>query len=80
VFNNRTLEEQALAFLYKLAEGGGAIVSSNNCSEMEIANAQACGRFFVDPDGLGYVLRSKRWLDTREEAYHQYLTHGGGPY
>jgi hypothetical protein len=56
-------------FLNKLAEERGAIVSSGDCSEMEIANARSCGRMYIDSDGLGYVLRSKEWLRTREAAY-----------
>jgi hypothetical protein len=40
-----------------LACHGGSIVSSNVCSVGEIAAAQACGRFYVDEDGLGFVRR-----------------------
>jgi|APSaa5957512535_1039671.scaffolds.fasta_scaffold64314_2 hypothetical protein len=56
----------------KLASEGGAIVSSGRCSEMEIANARARGDFFVDKDGLGYVLRLKKWLDKvhKADGYH----------
>lgn len=46
----------------QLAREGGALVSSNDCSEMEIADAQATGRFSVTDAGLGFVLRSKEWL------------------
>lgn len=49
--------------LARLARDGGCIVSSNDCSRMEIADAQAHGRMFVDADGLGYVLRTKAWLE-----------------
>lgn len=45
-----------------LAEERGAVVSSADCSEMEIAFARTEGRFFVDDDGLGYVLRTRTWL------------------
>lgn len=48
--------------LAQLVTEGGAIVSSNDCSTMEIADAQACGRFAVDDEGLGYVRRYKEWL------------------
>jgi hypothetical protein len=54
-----------------LGISGGAIVSSNDCSEIEIADARATSRFAVDEDGFGFVLRSKEWLDlqkAREEA------------
>jgi len=46
----------------KLSSDGGALVSSNDCSEMEIATAQAAGCFSVNNEGLGFVLRSKEWL------------------
>jgi len=46
----------------QLAHDGGAIVSSNDCSEMEIASAQADGRFAVDAECYGYVRRTKEWL------------------
>jgi hypothetical protein len=50
---------QALAALVK---DGGALVSSNDCSVMEITAARACGRFFVTPDALGFVRRPKEWV------------------
>ena len=57
-------------FLNKLAEERGAIVSSGDCSAMEISYAQAHDRIYVDSaTGLGYVLRSKEWLQTREDTY-----------
>lgn len=49
-------------FLHRLMTNGGAIVSSNMCSDMEIADARLRGDFYVDVDGLGYVLRMKEWL------------------
>jgi hypothetical protein len=51
---------------------GGAIVSSGDCSEMEISNAQATGRFAVREDGMGFVRRTKEWLAlqlAREKAH-----------
>ena len=51
---------------------GGAIVSSGDCTEMEIADARARGRFSVRDDGMGFVRRSKEWLAlqlTREKAH-----------
>lgn len=42
---------------------GGAIVTSGVCSELEIADAQATGRFVVDADGIGYVRRYKEWVE-----------------
>lgn len=56
----------------QLVTDGGAIVSSGDCSEIEIANAQATGRFSVRDDGMGFVRRSKEWLAlqlAREKAH-----------
>lgn len=66
-------QENGAAFLARLATQGGVIVSSSECSEMEIADARARDDFYVDADGLGYVLRLKRWLDLvkqRDAALH----------
>ena len=41
----------------KLAYEGGTIVSSAECSEIEIAEARCCDRMFVDEGGLGYIWR-----------------------
>jgi len=48
--------------LNKLVRDGGAIVSSGECSEMEISDARARGDFYVDDNSMGYVLRHKEWL------------------
>lgn len=53
--------------LARLAKEGGCIVSSGSCSQMEIADAQARGDFYVDEQGIGFVLRSKAWLDRVHE-------------
>lgn len=53
--------------LDRLVSRGGAIVSSNDCSQLEIADAQARGDFYVDENGLGYVLRLKTWLERVHE-------------
>ena len=56
----------------QLVTQGGAIVSSGECSEMEIANAQATGRFSVRDDGMGFVRRTSEWLAlqlAREKAH-----------
>ena len=61
-----------IQLLGQLITDGGAIVSSNECSEMEIANAQATGRFAVDAECFGYVRRTKEWLAlqlAREKAH-----------
>lgn len=46
----------------KLAVEGGCIVSSADCSEMEIADARARGDFWVDNHNYGYVRRLPEWL------------------
>lgn len=46
----------------KLKSNGGCIVSSGDCSTMEIADAQARGDFTADEDGFGFVLRPHAWL------------------
>lgn len=51
---------------------GGAIVSTGDCSEMEIADAKANGRFSILEDGTGFVRRTKEWLAlqlAREKAH-----------
>ena len=56
----------------QLVTEGGSIVSSGDCSEMEIADAKATGRFMVRDDGMGFVRRSKEWLAlqlAREKAH-----------
>jgi Putative peptidoglycan binding domain len=52
IAKNKKAEE----FLILLAEKGGKIVSSNNCSLIEIAEAQADEkRWHVNEDGYGFV-------------------------
>lgn len=51
----------------QLIEEGGAIVSSNDCHEIEIADARACGRFAVDNNDMGFVRRTKKWLERIEK-------------
>jgi hypothetical protein len=56
----------------QLVTEGGAIVSSGDCSEIEITNAQATGRFAVREDALGFVRRTNEWLArqlAREKAH-----------
>ena len=54
--------------LVELVKHGGAIVSSNDCTEMEIVDARVHGRFAVDDEGMGYVRRMKEWLDRIHKA------------
>jgi hypothetical protein len=67
-------------FLARLAFGG-TIVSSSKCSTLEIAQASACGRFYVF-DSLGYVHRpdepefaqsGARSVEANDELYRAYL-------
>lgn len=51
------------ALIEKLKKEGGCLVSSGDCSEMEIADAQARGDFFVDDNNFGYVRRLPDWLN-----------------
>jgi len=50
----------------QLVEQGGAIVTSQECSIIEIADAQATGRWAVDDEGIGYVRRYREWLDRHK--------------
>lgn len=43
--------------LLEKAATGGYIVSTGQCSTMEIAFARAENRMYVDEDGLGYIWR-----------------------
>lgn len=52
--------------IQQLVNEGGAIVSSNDCSEMEIAFAQSEGRFAADDEGFGFVRRLKKWLELNK--------------
>lgn len=47
-----TLQE----LLSMCASGDGRIVSTGELTELQIADARANNRMFVDSDGLGYVL------------------------
>ena len=49
--------------LVELARKGGAIVSSSEASEIEIADSQVTKRFAIDNDGLGFIRRTKEWLN-----------------
>lgn len=55
--------------IQQLIEEGGAIVSSNICSLIEIADAKATGRFAVDDEGFGFVRRYREWVDTRQDEF-----------
>jgi hypothetical protein len=53
-------------FLKRLRTDRGAIVSSADCTTMEIAFAQKEKRWYVDEDGMGYVIRMKEWREESE--------------
>lgn len=50
----------------------GCVVSSADCCEIEIAAARVGGRFFVDEDSMGYVMRPREWL-LQAEQYAEVL-------
>jgi hypothetical protein len=69
----------------------GCVVSSADCCEIEIADARLHGRFFVEDDGCGYVMRPREWLMQAVHAaevrgilhdvfqkWHQYAHEGDG--
>lgn len=60
----RKLDEAILALLKE----GGALVGSAACSPMELAFARTEGRFFVDENGYGFVLRYRQWREHAERA------------
>jgi len=45
-----------------LAVKGGAIVCTNECSKIEIANAMNTDRMVVNKEGLGFIRRTNGWL------------------
>ncbi len=53
---------------HQLEMEGGAIVCSNECSALELADARMHGRMFVNKDGIGFVRRPKAWLDYVKKA------------
>lgn len=57
---------KGLSFMSRLASEGGCIVSTADCSVMEIANATERGDFFADGDNLGYIRRIPEWLGKRD--------------
>jgi hypothetical protein len=46
----------------KLSTEGGCIVSSADCHEIEITDAQVRGDFVVLDGGLGFVRRLPEWM------------------
>lgn len=60
-FTQKTMISTAQLITQLIAEGG-AIISSGECSEIEIADAQATCRFAARGDGVGFVRRHREWL------------------
>lgn len=53
-------------FLDQLVEKGGAIVSSNEASIMEIADARATDRIYIrEEDSLGFIRRPQEWINKK---------------
>lgn len=50
----------------QLAAEGGAIVTTNDCSVMEIADARATNRMAVREDGIGFIRRTAEWLELQK--------------
>lgn len=57
--------------MQQLVAEKGAIVTSGECSGMEVCDAQATGRFAVREDGIGFVRRCAEWLEHKRE-YMEY--------
>lgn len=51
------MNDEALEFLKRAADGKHRIVSSGDLTSLQIVEAQACGRLYVEPSsGLGWAL------------------------
>lgn len=58
-------------FLERLAESGGVIVSSNECTSLEITHARAEGHFLSLDNGLGFVIRPQAWVEKQKNINPQ---------
>lgn len=54
-FDFLTLNDNSMERMFEQLKHGGKIVSSSQCTELEIAQARACDRFYVDERGFGFV-------------------------
>jgi len=62
------MTKDAKTLLSDLAIKGGAIVSSASYTVGHLYHAQSTGRFYVDENGLGFVLESPYWLKIARMA------------
>lgn len=62
----------AVEMINRLVKEGGAIISSNDASILEIAFARAENRFYVDSDGFGYIIRYRKWLHNADKILLNY--------
>lgn len=44
-----------MKYLFELLKQGGKIVSSNDCTVVEIIVASSCGRWYVDEQGFAFI-------------------------
>jgi hypothetical protein len=56
--------------LAKLSLEGGCLVSSADCSEIEIVDARQRGDFYVQDGGLGFVRRLPDWMQ-KHSRFHR---------
>lgn len=63
------MTDGALEFLRRAADGKHRIVSSGDLHEMQIAEARADGRFYVEPGGgLGWALLPWELTTAKDKA------------
>lgn len=65
--------------LVKLAFDGGYIVCSDECSEIEIAEAMVADRMHVDANHFGHILRPKKNWDMMKAAFEHCFNDGPKP-
>jgi len=66
-----------IKLLNDLLVKGGAIVGSQQCTEMEIANAQNTKRFCFVDETCGVIRRTQGWLDLQKRRELRYPNNGG---
>jgi hypothetical protein len=72
-FNRGTAAVPNTSNMKKLTEllikHGGKIISSNDCSVLEIAEARADNRMWVDENGFGFIFMPKDYAAYRHAVY-----------